>query len=300
MSGTTWTKFYWSDWLSEPALRLCSYAARGLWMDMLCIAATHDPIGYVAVAGRGLDETSIARMTGGQESEVSALLGELERNGVFSRDRQRRIYSRRMVSDARKVAEAKKNGKLGGNPTLGNKRGNSASVNPSDMGVLKPHKPEASTQNKLEEATASLSPKSTETAEPPELFEDAWKAYPHLKGRSSKKLSLAQWRRLPPATREALPAAVRRYAAEGREPKAECGAPAMERWLRDEKFADWMAESRPPDIGADWPEARWRVAVDLWRGDGAWDDRLGPTPGQPGCRVPPNLLIQQAAHGSAA
>lgn len=118
MSGVIWTKFFWSDWETDPALRLCSFAAQGLWMRMLCIAAVHDPIGYVAVAGRGLDETSIARMTGGLESEVSSLLGELDRNGVFSRDRHGRIYSRRMVSDAKKSAAARKFGKEGGNPKL--------------------------------------------------------------------------------------------------------------------------------------------------------------------------------------
>ena len=59
MSGTIWSKFYWSDWETDPALRLCSLAAQGLWMRMLCVAASHDPIGYVAVAGRGLDETAL-------------------------------------------------------------------------------------------------------------------------------------------------------------------------------------------------------------------------------------------------
>lgn len=139
MSGTIWTKFYWSDWETDPALRLCSFEAQGLWMRMLCIAAAHDPIGYVAVAGRALDETALARLTGCQESEAKALVGELERNGVFSRDRQGRIYSRRMVTDARKAAIAKKNGKKGGNPSLSNDWGNSA----SDKGGDKPHKPSA-------------------------------------------------------------------------------------------------------------------------------------------------------------
>jgi len=118
MAGTTWTKFYWSDWLSDPAVRASSLPARGLWIDMLCIAAAHDPIGYVAVAGRGLDETAIAQLTGGKESEVASLLGELERNGVFSRDRHGRIYSRRMVRDAKKAAISKKQGKEGGNPDI--------------------------------------------------------------------------------------------------------------------------------------------------------------------------------------
>ena len=64
MSGTVWSKFFWSDWETDPALRLCSLAAQGFWMRMLSIAAAHDPIGYVAVAGRTLDETALARLTG--------------------------------------------------------------------------------------------------------------------------------------------------------------------------------------------------------------------------------------------
>jgi len=162
MSGTIWTKFYWSDWQSEPALRLCSFAARGLWMDMLCIAAAHDPIGYVAVAGRALSETDIARMTGGLESEVCSLLGELDRNGVFSRDRQGRIYSRRMVSDARKAAIAKKNGKNGGNPSLGNQTRKPASVNPPVKPPLKPHKPSANYPEG--DRADALSPQASEKA----------------------------------------------------------------------------------------------------------------------------------------
>lgn len=154
MSGTTWTKFYWSDWESDPALRLCSLAAQGLWMRMLCIASAHDPIGYVAVAGRGLDETALARMTGCSGSEVIDLLGELERNGVFSRDRTGRIYSRRMVSDAKKAAIARKNGKQGGNPSLAKQKEKSASDNPPDNTPLKTQEPEARSQIKDADASS--------------------------------------------------------------------------------------------------------------------------------------------------
>lgn len=146
MSGTTWSKFFWSDWESDPALRLCSLAAQGLWMRMLCIAAKHDPIGYVAVAGRSLGVTDLAQLTGASETEVGALMADLERNGVFSRDRLQRVYSRRMVKDARASAEARKNGKLGGNPNLRKDGGNSPGDNPQDKGPLKPHKPQASTK----------------------------------------------------------------------------------------------------------------------------------------------------------
>lgn len=160
MSGTTWTKFYWSDWLSDPSLRRCSYAARGLWMDMLCIAATHEPVGVVAVAGDGLGSADLARMTGGAPAEVKRLLGELERCGVFSRDEQGRIYSRRMVQDAARYAEAKENGRKGGNPKLkgGDKPPDKADhkegVNPPLNGQHNTHIPEARSQSSEDKSSA--------------------------------------------------------------------------------------------------------------------------------------------------
>jgi len=128
MSGTIWSKFFWSDWESDPNLRLCSLAAQGLWMRMLCVAATHEPVGYVAVAGKGLDEASLARLTGCPERQLAGLLGELEQNGVFSRDRDGRIYSRRMIADARKARQARRNGLKGGNPSLSNDSAKSRQV----------------------------------------------------------------------------------------------------------------------------------------------------------------------------
>ncbi|MEW6632253.1 MAG: hypothetical protein AB1440_15375 [Pseudomonadota bacterium] len=128
MSGTIWSKFFWSDWEADPNLRLCSLAAQGLWMRMLCIAAAHEPIGYVAIAGKGLDEAALARLAGCASIELGALLGELESNRVFSRDRHGRIYSRRMIADARKARAARRNGLKGGNPSLSKER----TIPPSD------------------------------------------------------------------------------------------------------------------------------------------------------------------------
>ncbi|AZO08710.1 MULTISPECIES: hypothetical protein [unclassified Mesorhizobium] len=128
MSGTIWSKFFWSDWESDPNLRLCSLAAQGLWMRMLCIAAAHEPVGYVAIAGKGLDEASLARLAGCGTGELGALLGELESNRVFSRDRHGRIYSRRLIADARKARVARRNGLKGGNPSLSKEK----TIPPSD------------------------------------------------------------------------------------------------------------------------------------------------------------------------
>lgn len=87
-------------------------------MDMLCVAAAHDPIGYVAVNGEALSETEIARLACLDSTVVSTLLSELDRNGVFSRTRTGMIYSRRMVRDEKKSRNSQKNGKAGGNPEI--------------------------------------------------------------------------------------------------------------------------------------------------------------------------------------
>lgn len=123
-------------------------------MDMLCIAANHDPIGLVAVNGQGLAVEDIARISGVSASEATALIDELERNDVFTRNRSGIIYNRRMVREAKKSQTAIENGKLGGNPTLRKTRGNSASDNPplkppdkSEVkGGDKPHLPLAMSQ----------------------------------------------------------------------------------------------------------------------------------------------------------
>lgn len=149
-----WSKFFWSDWESDPALKLCSFAAQGLWMRMLCIAAAHDPIGYVAVNGRALDAPALARMTGGTEPEVAALLDELSSHGVFSVDRHGRIYSRRMVKDAKLSQKRSKAGAVGADVTNGKRTGknsllrqNHGKASANGSAKVRPQKPEARVQN---------------------------------------------------------------------------------------------------------------------------------------------------------
>jgi hypothetical protein len=164
-----WSKFFWSDYASDPALKLCSFAAQGLWMRMLCLAAEHDPPGYVAINGRGLEPKDIARITGGSLDEVSALTSELESNGVFSRDRRGWIYSRRMKNEAKKRDIAAQNGKKGGNPSLTKQKENPASDKGEDNGSLNgqanPQKPEARSQKP--EGVYSTKPSPTTSRDEP-------------------------------------------------------------------------------------------------------------------------------------
>lgn len=168
---------------------------------------------------------------------------------------------------------------------------------PGDMPLelpLSPHVPAQTEQTGQDsmEAIASLSPEVDDKPEYPDLFEFAWKAYPHVKGRSSKPKAVGIWRRLSRRHRDQLPAACARYAREGREPKAECGAPGMHLWLRDQKFMDWL-DGEAPSAPAD-PLETTRRRVDRFKtGSGFWNTTdWGPQPGRPGCTVPPAVLAE--------
>jgi len=92
--------FYPGDWLKDPAIRAVSLAARGLWIDMLCLMHESPRRGYLQhVSGKPVTAEQLARMTGCSTDEVSRLLQELEDAGVFSCTEHGVIYSRRMVRD---------------------------------------------------------------------------------------------------------------------------------------------------------------------------------------------------------
>ena len=148
-----WFKFYPSDWRGDAGLRQCSYAARGLWMDLLSIMHEAEPYGHLLVNGKPLDARRIGAVLGGSEKQVAALLSELEEAGVFSRTDDGTIYSRRMLRDRAKADRDRANGKRGGNPDLTEKkpekvnRGGGGGVNPpvnqTDNGEDKAQIPEA-------------------------------------------------------------------------------------------------------------------------------------------------------------
>lgn len=289
MSGTVWTKFYWSDWESDPALRLCSLAAQGLWMRMLCIASAHDPIGYVAVAGRGLEETSLARMTGCSESEVRDLLGELDRNGVFSRDRTGRIYSRRMIADAKRSAISRKNGKKGGNPSLGNNKGKPAWDNPTDKSGLKTQEPEARSQIYSEPigSGAEAAPPSPVAPDHDKL---AWSEAVRIITAAgvSERSARSFFGKLLSANgliaRDLLPSLTAASVNATGDPQSYLTKAAA----AVAKRRGCMEGPAAPNPSA-WGDDEWRAAVEIWGESGAWSDALGPPPDQPGTRVPPDL-----------
>jgi hypothetical protein len=128
--ASPWLKFYPTDWQSDPALRVCSLAARGLWAEMLFIMHKAEPYGFLVINGKPVTPKQLAVLVGAPQRDVEAYLKELEDNGVPSRDEHGTIYSRRMVRDAAKAEKDKTNGKSGGNPRL--KRNGEVNPKPPD------------------------------------------------------------------------------------------------------------------------------------------------------------------------
>ena len=146
MTKLPWLKFYPGDWRADPALRVCSLAARGLWLEMLAIMHEAEPRGHLLVKGRPLTVEQLAVLTGSSIDECSRHLEELEIAGVFDRRKNGVIVSRRMERDENLSRKYRENGKKGGNPNLCNKGENAKSLNPPDKSPDIAKKPEARIQ----------------------------------------------------------------------------------------------------------------------------------------------------------
>lgn len=116
-------QFYPADWLRDLALRSCSAAARGLWIDMMCFMHEGADYGYLKVGDKVITEPVLASMVGIEQGVLKGLLNELKEADVFSVDENGCIYSRRMVRDEslreKRAAGGKKgasHGHKGGRP----------------------------------------------------------------------------------------------------------------------------------------------------------------------------------------
>lgn len=156
-----WMKFYPTDWRSDPALRMCSMAARGLWIEMIALMHEATPYGHLLVSGRSPTDAQLAVLVGAPSDQVPEMIGELESAGVFSRTREGVIYSRKMTRTAKKAAVARKNGKNGGNPALSKDRENPPSVKGQDKGGDNTQKPEARSQKPESSSNAARLPDQT-------------------------------------------------------------------------------------------------------------------------------------------
>ena len=87
----------------------------------MCLMHEAKPYGHLLVNGKSVTDAQLAIQTGIPQDQITKLLGELDNAGVFSRNSDGVIYSRKMTRSAKRAAINKKNGKSGGNPVLVNR-----------------------------------------------------------------------------------------------------------------------------------------------------------------------------------
>lgn len=107
-------QFYPGDWRRDIALRKCSLAARGMWIELMCIAHECEPYGTLKHNGEALQADDIAGLVGMcSPREAKALIAELVRKGVAKVDPDGLLYSKRMVDDERIRNARAEGGKAG-------------------------------------------------------------------------------------------------------------------------------------------------------------------------------------------
>lgn len=216
-------KWYPTDWRADPRLRMCSLAARGLWIELIGYMHEGEPYGYLTINGVPPSGEDIAALVGRPVAEVRKAMSELAGRQVFSTSGPM-MFSRRMVRDKAKAERDRNNGRGGGNPKLiGEDNGG---VNPPDKGEDKAQKPEARSQKKNSYD---------------ERFEEAWQVYPKREGGNPK---------LPAAKRflfavkagadpQEIIDGVKRYAAAEVKNVGTPFIPQMIKWLNDQRWLDY-------------------------------------------------------------
>lgn len=112
-------KFFVNDWLADEKVSLCSLAARGLWLHMLCLMHKGGRRGYLDQEdGQALSLEKLARSAGVSTDEASRLIQELTDSGVASVTDSGVIYNRRMVREETISKVRSAAGKKGGHPLL--------------------------------------------------------------------------------------------------------------------------------------------------------------------------------------
>ena len=125
-----WIKFWLKDWRADERLRQCSLAARGLWIELICLMRMADDEGYFCISKNKANRfTLLSRQVGCEASEAEAAWGELDAAGVFSWDGPDRIYSRKILRDLEISTIRAEAGAKGGRSLL---KQNKSKVEPKD------------------------------------------------------------------------------------------------------------------------------------------------------------------------
>lgn len=276
-----WMKFYPRDWRGDQALRAVGLAARGLWIECLCIMHEAKPYGHLVLNGAPVGDDTLARMTGVPVDEVSALMAELRQAGVLSVTGKGVVFSRRMTKDHARAQKGRK---------AANKRWSQASddveqseaPNGSPNGEPTTQKPEARSQTVIE-PIAQHTPPPRE----PQLLDRLFEAAGIAGFREERHPGLL---RIGP---------IHALIDQGYDLDADI-LPVIRDRARNVTFNSWSyfvgaitdaarAKSAiPPKPDA--PSEDWGKRLAVWKQSRTWAQAWGPKPDEPGCKAPPELL----------
>ena len=195
-------QFYPADWRKDMALQSCSVAARGLWIDVLCIAHECEPYGHLTVNGKPMTPAQIGRHTGLTERECKALLIELRDAGVLSETQDGTIYSRRMVRDEQVRQARAEGGKAGSEHGFkgashgikgGRPKEERGDKNPPSEPPLEPP-PSSSSSSSTSVEDPPTPRKRGNVSEFPPGFETLWQVYPRREGKGAAAKAFARIR----------------------------------------------------------------------------------------------------------
>lgn len=109
-------QFYPGDWMKDPSLSICSLAAQGLLMRLLCLCHESAIRGAMVLpSGVAITNEQLHRACscGVSFDEFKVLLIELESNGVLKRSESGYLYSQRMVKDEQLRTSKSESGRKG-------------------------------------------------------------------------------------------------------------------------------------------------------------------------------------------
>lgn len=88
-------------WIQNRAIRSCSPAARGFWVDLLCLM--HQEAGYLTLNGKPIDDTQLSRLVGEPVKSIRGWIKELGDVGVFAVTADGRMYAPSLIDQKKKV-----------------------------------------------------------------------------------------------------------------------------------------------------------------------------------------------------
>lgn len=110
--------FYPADWRGDLKLQFCSFGAKGLWMDLMCIMHDSDKYGYLLIDGEKPTDEDLAFLFRVDIEIFRKYFLEIKDKKIIKKNNEGIYYSKRLVNDFKLRELSKKYGKLGGNPKL--------------------------------------------------------------------------------------------------------------------------------------------------------------------------------------